>query len=77
VKPETKPPEGMTAWNIPKQTYAVIACTVPTIMKAYRFFREWLSKEDYQPAKGPEFELYPENYRNVETDTMYMYFPIE
>ena len=76
VKPGTESPKGMTVWSVPKQTYAVIACTVPTIMEAYKFFREWLSRETYQRAKGPEFELYPEDYQNIETDTVYMYFPI-
>ncbi|MGD8566018.1 MAG: GyrI-like domain-containing protein [Candidatus Bathyarchaeota archaeon] len=78
VNPDTKAPKGMTIWNIPDQTYVKITCTVPTIMKAVEFFqKQWLPNQGYQPVEGPEFEYYPEEYQNVETDTMYMYFPIK
>lgn len=75
---DTEVPKEMTTWNIPKQTYATITCTVPTIIKAVEFFqKQWLPNQSYQPAEGPEFEYYPEEYKNVETDTMYMYYPIK
>ena len=78
VDSDTKVPKGMITWNIPKQTYVTIACTVPTIMKAVEFFqKQWAPNQGYQHAEGPEFEYYPEDYKNVETDTMYMYFPIK
>lgn len=78
VEPGTEAPESFTIWNIPKQTYAVMTCTIPTIGEAYQFFdREWLPQEGYQRADGPEFEFYPENFEKIETDTIYLYLPIK
>lgn len=34
VEPDTKPPEGWTVWDVPEQTYAVIACTMGTYGEA-------------------------------------------
>jgi AraC family transcriptional regulator len=78
VEPGSEAPEGLTTWDVPEQTYAVIPCTVPTIMEAYQFFhKEWLPKVDFEACEGePEFELYPEDFNNIETSTMFMYFPI-
>jgi predicted transcriptional regulator YdeE len=78
VESGTKALEGLTTWDIPEQTYAVIACTVPTIMEAYQYcYQEWLPSMDYEAVRGvPEFELYPEDYEDIETGLMYMYFPI-
>ncbi len=48
VEHGTEAPEGLTTWDVPEQTYAVITCTVPTIMEAYQFFhKEWLPKVDF------------------------------
>jgi len=79
VKPGSQAPKGMTTWDVPEQTYAVIPCTVPTIMEAYKFYyKEWLPSVEYEACKGkPEFELYPEDYEGIETGTMFMYFPIQ
>ncbi len=78
VDPGTQPPEGLTTWDVPDQTYAVIRCTVPTIMEAYKFYRkEWLPNVKYEACMGePEFELYPEDFEGIETGPIYMYFPI-
>ena len=78
VEPGTQAPEGLTTWDLPQQTYAVIPCTVPTIMEAYQFYqKEWLPSVEYEACMGePEFELYPEDYEGIETGTLYMYFPI-
>ena len=78
VEPGTQALEGMTTWDVPDQTYAVIPCTVPTIMEAYQFYRKkWLPNAEYEACIGePEFELYPEDYEGIETGTVYMYFPI-
>jgi len=73
-------PEGMIIWKVPDQTYAVIRCTIPTIMQAYQFFaQEWSLKEGYQRASGPEFEFYPENFNPEEEETsmIYLYIPIK
>lgn len=78
VEPGTEAPEGFTTWDIPNQTYAVIACTIPTIGEVYQlFYQEWLPKEGYQRTDGPEFEFYPENFENIETDTIFLYLPIK
>jgi len=76
--PDAEAPKEMVIWNIPKQTYVAITCTVPTIREAVEFYQKrWLPKECYQPAEGPEFEYYPGGFKNAETDTMYMYYPIK
>lgn len=78
VGPHTEAPGEMVTWDIRKQTYVAITCTVPTIRTAVEFYQtRWLPNRRYQAAEGPEFEYYPEEYRNIETDTMYMYYPIK
>jgi predicted transcriptional regulator YdeE len=78
VEAGTPSPEGMSVWDIPEQAYAVMACTVPTTKKAYEYYRsEWLPQSEYTTGTGPEFELYPEDYREIETDTVYLYFPLK
>jgi predicted transcriptional regulator YdeE len=78
VEPDTQAPDELTSWDISEQTYAVIPCTVPTIMEAYQFYhKEWLPNVEYEACQGvPEFELYPEEYEGIETGIMFMYFPI-
>jgi AraC family transcriptional regulator len=52
-------PTGMEHWSIPAQTYAVFACTLPTLMRTFQFaYDEWLPVAGYARAVGPEFELY-------------------
>jgi predicted transcriptional regulator YdeE len=79
VDPGTEAPGGLTTWDVPEQTYAVIPCTVPTIIDAYRFFQqEWLPTADYAAHQGePEFEFYPQDFHSIETSKMFMYFPIQ
>jgi len=72
---ETEAPEGMVTWDVPEQTYAMIRCTIETIMDAYRYLTEWCSDKGYFRKKGPEFEFYPDGW--LETDPIYMHFPIE
>jgi AraC family transcriptional regulator len=78
VEPGAKAPQGLATWDIPEQTYAVIPCTVPTIMEAYQFFhKEWLPNADFEACAGePEFEFYPEDFDDIQTSTIFMYFPI-
>ena len=48
------------------------------IREAVEFYQKrWLPNECYQPAEEPEFEYCPEGFKNAETDTMYMYYPIK
>lgn len=74
-EPGTEAPEGMVTWDVPEQTYAVIQCTIETIMDAYRYFTEWCCDKGYLRKKGPEFEFYPRNW--LETGLIYMCFPIQ
>jgi predicted transcriptional regulator YdeE len=39
VKKVLKAPKGWTLWSIPKQTYAVIPCTIEAYNDAYKLFR--------------------------------------
>jgi predicted transcriptional regulator YdeE len=75
AEPGTIAPEGLTTWDVPEETYAVIQCTIKTIMDAYRHFTEWCSDKGHLRKEGPEFEYYPEGWR--ETGLIYVYFPIE
>jgi len=77
VKPSTKPPKGRSIWNIPEQMYAVIVCTMATYGEAYKFVvQQFLPKEGYKQA-GAMHEFYPKEFRNIEKDTLYLYFPIK
>lgn len=75
ANPETEAPEGMVIWDVPEQTYAVIQCTIKTIMDAFRHFTEWCSDKGYSRRKGPEFEFYPDGW--LEPGLIYAYFPIK
>jgi AraC family transcriptional regulator len=75
--PGTVAPEGLTTWEIPEQTYAVVGCTIKTISDAYTFFhQEWLPEAGYQRGVGPEFEFYGEEFHGDDGDRIYMYLPI-
>lgn len=78
TEPGTKAPEGLSTWEVPEQTYAVIRCTIKTIGDAYTFFQqEWLPEAGYQRGAGAEFEFYGEEFHGGEDEPMHMYFPIE
>ncbi len=56
-------PAGMSSWKVPEQTYAVFPCTIKSIGEAYQYaFQTWLPKSGYQHVKGPDFELYDEDF---------------
>ena len=77
VNPGTKPPEGWTVWDVPEQTYAVIGCTMATYGEAYKFvIQQFLPKEDYGQS-GAMHEFYPREFRDIEKDTLHLYFPIK
>jgi len=57
--PSAPIPAGMTRWDIPAQTYAVIRCSRETLRQEYaRLMGGWLPSSDYRRAAGPEFERY-------------------
>lgn len=56
-------PEGMVAWVIPAQTYAVFETTLPQIGNAFEaIYQSWLPGSDFERADAPEFELYDEAF---------------
>ena len=70
---------GLERWEIPAQSYAVFATTLPVIRQTYDFVcREWLPQSGYRRVPGPEFELYDQNFdpANGKLD-MYLYVPVE
>jgi len=72
-------PEGMEAWTVPEQTYAVFPCELSTIQEAYRYaFETWLPQSDYRhDQKGIDFELYTEEFDPATGDEgMYVYVPV-
>ena len=76
VESGTKPPEGWISWDVPEQTYAVIACTMATYSGAFEFVvQQFLPKEGYEQA-GAVHEFYPKEFQDIKKDTLYLYFPI-
>ncbi len=69
-------PAGMAVWEIPQQTYAVFACTLPTLHEAYRYaFEDWLPGSSYQRVDGPDFELYSEEFE-PDDPRLHIYVPV-
>ncbi len=70
-------PQGMVGWEIPAQTYAVLAAhDVPGIGPALNYFyREWLPQsKEFEGTDGPMLEVYTEAF---ERDlTIYLYCPV-
>jgi AraC family transcriptional regulator len=72
-------PEGMDFWIVPEQTYVVFPCTLADIHKTYEYAHtEWLPKNEYHRADGPDFEYYDETFDPKDPDSLlYIYIPIE
>lgn len=63
VKAGADLPEGMVSWEIPAQTYAVFACTLPTLMETmHQIYEQWLPQSGYERGTGPEFEFYGQEF---------------
>jgi AraC family transcriptional regulator len=71
-------PEGMTALDIPEQTYAVFATTLPQEVETYqRLESNWLPQSGYRRTYGPEFELYGEQFNPSDPNSMlHLYIPV-
>lgn len=74
----TELPDGMTGKEIPAQKYAMVeAHGIGEIGQAYDFIiKQWLPTSGYQAVNAPDFELYPESFRDNSKDPLYIYFPI-
>jgi AraC family transcriptional regulator len=72
-------PQGMVGWEVPAQTYAMVeAHGIGEIGQAYDFIiKQWLPTSSYQAVNAPDFELYPESFRDNSKDLLYIYFPIK
>jgi AraC family transcriptional regulator len=56
-------PEDMVCFEVPSGKYAVFTTTLPKIGETFQYaYHTWLPQSDYQPAGGPDFELYGEHF---------------
>lgn len=73
-------PEGMVGKEIPAQTYVVMESRgVEDIGPTYqRILQDWMPASGYQPADGPDFELYTEAFNADDPESVLcIYFPIQ
>ena len=77
MKADMKSPAGWSIWRMPKQTYAVVACTMATYGEAYRHVvQQFLPKESYVQA-GAVHEFYPKEFLDIEKDTLHLYITVK
>lgn len=71
-------PAGMTAHEVPVQTYAVFACTIPGLRQTFdHIYGVWLPTSGYVRAPGPELELYGETFDPREPASEFeVYIPV-
>lgn len=72
-------PEGMASLEVPAATYAVFSTTLPGIGATFDYaYHTWLPQSGYQPAGGPEFELYGEEFDPRDpASTFDIYIPVK
>lgn len=73
-------PQGMVGREVPAQTYVVMpAHGLEDIGPTYnRILKEWMPTSGYQPADGPDFEYYPEDFNPNDPESIVdIYFPIK
>ncbi len=72
-------PEGMVAWRIPAQTYAVFETTLPQIGPTFEYiYGPWIAGSDFERADGPEFELYDEAFNPQDpASKMTIWIPVQ
>lgn len=73
-------PEGMVGKEVPPQTYVVMESRgIEDIGPTYqRILHEWMPSSGYQPADGPDFELYTDEFNPEDPESvLYIYFPIQ
>lgn len=74
-------PEGMEAWAVPQEIYAVFPCELSNIHETYQYaFDTWLPQQtEYRHKESSlDFEYYPREF-NTETGEimLYIYIPVE
>ena len=72
-------PEGMVAWTVPGGTWAVFACTLPTLGETYTLaYRIWVPQSEFQLRKGSDFELYDDQFNPDDpASEVFIYVPIK
>jgi AraC family transcriptional regulator len=77
VNDATDLPEGMSAWDISENTYAVFESTVSTLPKTFDYiFGIWLPNSEYKQGPGPLLERYGENF-SPENPVVDIYIPVQ
>lgn len=70
-------PEGMSAWLVPANTYAVFATTLPKIGETFgHIFNQWLPNSGYRQTADPYFERYGEEF-SPDNPKVDIYIPVE
>jgi AraC family transcriptional regulator len=78
VRGAVAPPPGLTMAHIPAAEFAVVECTLPTMMQAiHHALHEWLPSSGFRHTGGPELEHYPPAFDPAVPDSpMVYYIPI-
>lgn len=71
--------EGMSSWEIPAATYAVVETTLPEIGQAFDFLHgEWIPASHYDHGGSPEFEYYgPDFSPHDPASKLSVYIPVK
>jgi predicted transcriptional regulator YdeE/DNA-binding transcriptional MerR regulator len=81
VAADAIPPEGMVVVDVPENKYAVFEHVggKETLMNTYHLIAtEWFPRSGMKPIGGFDMEVYDENFKNFEPDSvMYIYEPIK
>ena len=72
-------PEGLVSWEVPAAKYAVFSTTLPKIGETFEYaYKTWLPQSGYQPAGGPDVELYDEQFDPQDPNSKFdIYIPIK
>ncbi len=72
-------PDGMVAYGVPAQTYAVFPCTIPTLREVFdHIYGVWLPSSGYVRTAGPELELYDETFDPSDSGSIFdVYIPVQ
>lgn len=72
-------PDGMEAWDVEAQNYAVFPTTLSGLNDTYRYASDsWLQESNYRRTPGPEFEQYSQGFNPDNPDSrLDLYIPVE
>lgn len=79
VPADETPPAGMEQWSVPENTYAIFTATIPTLNQTFEdIYQHHLAQAGLEPAEGPEFELYHEDFDASDPNApIYLYVPVK